>query len=50
VEYLLEIDAPKRLKEIFEKERVTPSLVVDMVLIDEKDGKLILIDRKNFPK
>lgn len=49
VEYLSEIRAFQRLREIFNAERKTPSLVVDMVLIDE-DGKLILIDRKNFPE
>lgn len=49
IEYLLEIRAFQRLREIFNAERKTPSLVVDMVLIDE-DWKIILIDRKNFPK
>jgi len=49
VEYLQEINAPQRLREIFNKERKTPSLMVDVVLLDEK-WKLILIDRKNFPK
>ena len=49
VEYLSEIRAFQRLREIFNAERKTPSLVVDMVLIDQ-DWKLILIDRKNFPQ
>lgn len=49
VEYLQEINAAQRLRDIFNKERKTPSLVVDMVLIDY-DWKIILIDRKNFPK
>lgn len=49
VEYLQKINAPQRLREIFNKERKTPSLVVDIVLIDE-EGKLILIQRKNFPE
>ncbi len=49
IEYLWEIRAFQRLREIFNAERKTPSLVVDMVLID-KDWKLILIDRKNFPE
>jgi 8-oxo-dGTP diphosphatase len=49
VEYLREINAPQRLSEIFSKERKTPSLVVDVVLIDQ-EGKLILIQRKNFPE
>lgn len=49
VEYLQKIKAPQRLKEIFNKERKTPSLVVDVVLLD-KQGRLILIQRKNFPE
>lgn len=49
IEYLSEIRAFQRLREIFNAERKTPSLVVDMVLIDQ-DWKLILIDRKNFPQ
>lgn len=49
VDYLWEIRAFQRLREIFNAERKTPSLVVDMVLIDN-DGKIILIDRKNFPQ
>ena len=49
VEYLREINAPQRLSEIFSKERKTPSLVVDVVLLN-KEGKLILIQRKNFPE
>ncbi len=49
VDYLHQIDAPKRLRDIFNKERKTPSLVVDIVLIDEQ-GKLILIERGHFPE
>jgi len=49
VEYLQKIKAPERLKEIFSKERKSPTSVVDIVLFD-KDGKLILIERKNFPQ
>lgn len=49
VEYLQHIHAPERLREIFNKERKTPSLVVDVVLIDE-EWKLILIQRNNFPE
>ncbi|MFA6255714.1 MAG: NUDIX domain-containing protein [Candidatus Absconditabacterales bacterium] len=49
IRYLGEIKAFQRLREIFNAERKTPSLVVDMVLINEK-GKVILIDRKNFPE
>jgi len=49
VEYLQKIKAPQRLRDIFNKERKTPSLVVDVVLLDEQ-GRLILIQRKNFPE
>ncbi|EKD24723.1 MAG: hypothetical protein ACD_80C00167G0021 [uncultured bacterium (gcode 4)] len=49
LEYLEEIRASERLREIFNKERKTPSLVVDVVLIDDQ-GKLILIHRNNFPE
>lgn len=49
VEYIKEIKAYERLKDIFKQERVTPNLVVDMVLCDD-DGKLILIQRKNLPE
>lgn len=49
VKYLWEIKAFERLREIFNKERKTPSLVVDVVLINEQ-GKLILIQRKNYPE
>lgn len=49
ITYLQKINAVQRLKDIFSKERKTPSLVVDVVLFDEK-GKLILIQRKNFPE
>ena len=48
IKYLEEINAFERLKEIFSTERKTPSLVVDMVILDE-NSKLILINRKNFP-
>ena len=49
IQYLQEINAVQRLKDIFSKERKTPSLVVDVVMFDEQ-GKLILIQRKNFPE
>ena len=49
VEYLREINAPQRLSEIFSKERKTPSLTADIVLFTET-GKLVLIQRKNFPE
>ncbi len=49
MEYIKEIKAYERLKDIFKQERVTPNLVVDMVLCDD-DGKLILIQRKNLPE
>lgn len=49
MQYLDAIRSFQRLREIFNKERKTPSLVVDMVMFDE-NGDLILIDRKNFPK
>jgi len=49
IEYFTEIKAFQRLREIFNAERKTPSLVVDMVLIDD-DGKIILVDRKTFPE
>lgn len=49
ISYLWDIGAFQRLREIFNAERKTPSLVVDMVLIDN-DGKIILVDRKSFPQ
>ena len=49
MKYLEEIRAFQRLREIFNKERKTPSLVVDAVFMNEA-GKLILIQRKNFPE
>ncbi len=49
VKYLWEIRAFQRLREIFNAERKTPSLVVDAVFMNEV-GKLILIQRKNFPE
>lgn len=48
VEYLKEIKAAERLREIFKDERVTPNIVVDAVLLDQ-EGKLVLIQRKNQP-
>jgi hypothetical protein len=36
IQYLQEINAVQRLKDIFRKERKTPSLVVDVVLLDEQ--------------
>lgn len=49
IDYLWEIRAFQRLREIFNAERKTPSLVVDAVFMNEK-WKLILIQRKNFPQ
>ncbi|MDR2541434.1 MAG: NUDIX domain-containing protein [Candidatus Peribacteria bacterium] len=49
VVYLESIHAHERLKEIFNKERKVPGLTADIVLFDQ-DGKLILIERKNYPK
>lgn len=49
VDYLSSINAVQRMKDIFKLERKTPSLVVDVVFLDQ-EGNLILIDRKNFPK
>ena len=48
VEYLKEIKAAERLREIFKDERVTPNIVVDAVLLDQ-EGNLVLIQRKNQP-
>lgn len=52
IEYLESISAFQRLKEIFEKERKSPTLVADMVLLINKKWKkyVVLIMRKNFPK
>ena len=49
VHYLEEIHAQERLRNIFNRERKTPNLVVDIVLINES-GKLILIERGHFPE
>ena len=43
------IHACERVKEIFQQERKVPGLVTDTVMFDE-EGKLILIERKNYPK
>jgi len=48
VEYLQEIEAFERLKNIFKDERVTPNIVTDAVFCDE-EWKLILIKRNNPP-
>lgn len=49
VEYLKNIKAFERLKDIFKDERVTPNIVTDAVFCDEK-WKLVLIQRTNEPK
>lgn len=49
VAYLERIHAYERLREIFNKERKVPGLTADIVLFDA-EGKLILIERKNYPK
>lgn len=49
VHYLEDIHAQERLRTIFNRERKTPNLVVDIVLINES-GKLILIERGHFPE
>ena len=48
IAYLDEIDAAWRLKKIYNQERKCPGLTVDIVCFD-KNGKLILIQRKNPP-
>ncbi len=48
VEYLQEIKAFERLKDIFKDERVTPNIVTDAVFCDE-EWKLVLIQRNNPP-
>ena len=48
VEYLQEIKAFERLKDIFKDERVTPNIVTDAVFCDE-EWKLVLIERNNPP-
>lgn len=49
VEYLKEIQAFKRLRDIFKDERVTPNIVTDAIFLDE-EGKLVLIQRTNDPQ
>lgn len=48
VDYLKEIKAFERLKDIFKDERITPNIVTDAVFCDE-DWKLVLIQRNNAP-
>ena len=48
VEYLQEIDAASRLREIFKTEYQSPHLTVDVVFKDQ-DWDLVLIERKNYP-
>jgi ADP-ribose pyrophosphatase YjhB (NUDIX family) len=43
------IHASERLKEIFQQERKVPGITADIVLFDT-EGKLILIERKNYPQ
>lgn len=49
VEYLKEIEAFERLRNIFKDERVTPNIVTDAIFFDE-EGKLVLIQRTNDPQ
>ncbi|MFZ2151360.1 MAG: NUDIX domain-containing protein [Candidatus Absconditicoccaceae bacterium] len=49
VEYLKNIKAFERLRDIFKDERVTPNIVTDSVFCD-KEGRLVLIQRKNHPQ
>ena len=48
VDYLKELKAAERLREIFKDERVTPNIVVDLVFCDQ-EWNLILIQRTNEP-
>lgn len=48
IEYLETIGAPERLQDIFKKEMKSPRIAVDIVAFDKR-GKLILIERKNYP-
>jgi len=48
VEYLKTINAFSRLQAIMKSERITPKLTVDIVFLD-KDGNIILVERKNEP-
>lgn len=48
IEYLVKIQVPERLQDIFKKERRGPGNTVDIVVFD-KDWKLILIERGNEP-
>jgi hypothetical protein len=47
--FLESIHASERVKEIFQQERKVPGITADIVLFD-KTGKLILIERKNYPQ
>ena len=49
MKYFDDISAFHRLRELFNNERKTPSLVVDVVPIDPADGMVVLIERKFFP-
>jgi len=49
VEYLKEIQAFERLREIFKDERVVPNIVTDAIFVDER-WQLVLIQRTNEPK
>jgi hypothetical protein len=48
VAYLKDINAFSRLQAIMKSERITPKLTVDIVFLD-KEGNIILVDRKNEP-
>lgn len=48
VDYLKEIKADSRLREIFKDERTTPNIVTDAIFLDQ-EGKLVLIERNHDP-
>ncbi|MEI6673130.1 MAG: hypothetical protein WCL02_07610 [bacterium] len=49
VEYVQEIQAFERLRDIFKDERVTPNIVTDAVFFDE-NKRLVMIQRTNDPQ
>ncbi len=48
IDYLQEIDACNRLREIFKTEYQSPHLAVDVIFKDE-NGDIVLVERKNYP-
>lgn len=48
IKYFEQIHAVDRLQTLFKKEKKWPGLTVDVVILD-RNGKLILIQRKNAP-